>query len=115
MNLQRTNNFEIKRGDTLPQLATVLLDGEGSPLDLTTALSVKLSMILCEHPRTVVLDETPASFAPNTTGAVWYDWQVGDTSAVGRYNIEWTVTFVGGVTLTVPSKGYDTVEVTRDL
>lgn len=115
MSLQRTNRFEIKQDDTLPRLETVLIDGEGVPLDLTTALDVTLSMTLCGHPRTVVLAHVSADFSPDPSGEVWYDWQTGDTAVTGLYDIEWTVTFVGAVSLTVPSKGYDTVEVTKRL
>lgn len=115
MNLQKTNRFEIKQDDTLPRLETVLIDGEGNPIDLTTALSVELSMTLCGHPRTVVLAQVMADFSPDLTGEVWYDWLPGDTAVTGLYDIEWTVTFVGAVSLTVPSKGYDTVEVTKRL
>jgi hypothetical protein len=111
----RTNGFEIKEGDTSPFLETVLLDGDNRPLDLTDAISVELTMVMCEHPRTMILNKVTAEWAVDATGIVWYEWQAGDTDGVGRYNIEWTVTYPLGMILTIPSKGYDTVEVTKGL
>jgi hypothetical protein len=112
---QKTNGFEIKEGDTSPFLSTVLLDGEGVPLDLTNATGVTLTMAMCDHPRTVVLNAVAADFNATAAGEVWYEWQAGDTDTPGMYNIEWTVTYPAGMILTVPSKGYDRVEVTRRL
>lgn len=109
----KTNGFEIKQNDTSPRLETVLLDGDGTPIDLTAAMSVKLSMRACEHPKTVALNKVAASYNATTAGEVWYQWQAADTDTVGKYEIEWTVEFPGGIILTVPSKGFDTVEVTK--
>lgn len=105
----RMNQFEIKAGDTLPALETVLLDGDGVPFDLTSASGVRLNMVLESHPRTVVLTAAVCTFAADTTGAVGYDWQVGDTDVAGTYNIEWVVLFASGDETTVPSKGFDKV------
>jgi len=111
----RSNTFEIKQGDNSPFLETTLLDGEGVALDLTDATTVTLSMTPCEHPRTPVLDNVAADFDADATGSVWYEWQAGDTDVAGRYNIEWTVIYPSGLHLTIPSKGYDIVEVTKRL
>lgn len=112
---QKVNSFEIKEGDTWPYIATVLLDGDGLPLDLTSATSVKFKMAMCEHPRTVIINEVAADFNATAAGEVWYEWAALDTSVPGKYNIEWIVTYPVFGTLTVPSKGFDTVEVTKSL
>lgn len=112
---QKTNGFEIKEGDTSPFLSTVLLDGDGTPLDLTDAILVTLTMAMCEHPRTVVLDAVAAEWNATAAGEVWYEWNPIDTDVPGTYNIEWTVTYPLGMILTIPSKGYDKVEVTKRL
>lgn len=61
-----------------------------------------------------ISDETYA-FSPDTSGAVSYEWQAGDTSAVGLYNIEWRVTWGDGFVMTFPSEGFDRVLVNADI
>jgi hypothetical protein len=110
-----SHTFEIKQGDTSPRIETTLYDGDGVALDLTAALTVTLTMEACDHPRAKVLDNAAASFTADATGSVWYQWVAGNTATVGRYNIEWRVTYPLGMVTTIPSKGYDTVEVTPSL
>lgn len=105
-----THEFEIKQGDTGPFLATVLRDGAGEPLNLTNAISVGLSMVLAEHPRTVILDAASADFVADATGSVSYQWGPTDTVTTGVYNIEWVVIWPT-LTMTIPSKGFDKVRV----
>lgn len=107
------HTFEIKQGDTAPVLETVLLDGDEEPLDLTSAISVGFTMVLADHPRTRVLDYATADFDADTTGTVRYPWQPGDTDVAGTYNIEWTPIFPVIGAMTVPSRGYDTVQVNK--
>lgn len=63
MNPSTTHEFEIKRGDTGPVLETVLIDGDGLPVDLTSAISVGLTMTLATNPRTPVLVNAACGFA----------------------------------------------------
>lgn len=107
----KSNVFEIKQGDTGPDLATVLIDSDGDPADLTTAVSVKLSMVLAKHPRTVKLNAVPVTFAADATGAVSYEWGATDTDTVGTFNIEWTAVWGDGFVMTFPSCGFDIVKV----
>lgn len=111
---QKTNHFEIKQGNTSPFLETVLLDVDG-PVDLTTADHVELRMVLCRHPRTVVLNDVVTDFVADATGTVWYEWQTGDTDTPGKYEIEWTVVYPTGLIVTFPSLGHDIVDVTKRL
>lgn len=106
-----THEFEIKAGNTLPSLSTVLLDGYGKPVNLTDAVSVTLSMKLAGHPRTVVIDEQPAAFSPSPSGAVTYSWGANDTAVPGVYEIEWDVSWGLGLKATFPSHGFDKVRV----
>jgi len=105
--------FEIKQGDTAPALETILYGGDDGPLDLTNADDVAIRMALCEYPFTVKLNLVSVTFAPDTSGAVSYQWQAGDTDDVGVYDLEWVATFPGAQSMTVPSSGFDTVVVTR--
>lgn len=110
-----THEFEIKEGDTGPDLATVLLGSDRRPVDLTNALSVTLTMALAGHPRTKVIDAATAIFAADATGAVRYVWQPGDTDTVGTYNIEWHVVWGDDFEMTFPSVGYDKVVICASL
>lgn len=114
-NPKTTNTFEIKRGDTSPFIETVLYDGDGEPIDLTNAATVTFKMVACDHPRAVKLNRVPADFTASAAGEVWYEWQTGDTDTVGKYNVDWQVTFPLGLIMTIPSKGFDIVEVTPSL
>ena len=109
--MARTHEFEIKEDDTLPLLETVLLDGNGEPVDLTAAVSVKFSMRLDTHPRTIVLNEVAAAFSPTASGEVSYAWAAGNTATEGLYVIEWVVRWGAGGRATFPSKGFDKVRV----
>lgn len=110
----RTHEFEIKVGNTLPVLATTLQTGATrtpEPIDLTSAISVGLTMALHEHPKTKVIDMGSADFVADATGTVSYPWQPGDTDLAGLYDIEWTIVFPGGNVMTVPSCGFDKVRI----
>lgn len=111
MNPSTTHEFEIKRGDTGPVLETVLIDGEGLPVDLTSAISVGLTMTLATNPRTPVLVAAACGFAPDTSGAVSYAWSAANTAVVGLYDIEWTVIWPANLVMTFPSRGFDKVRV----
>lgn len=110
----RTNYFEIKQGDTRPLLATTLRMGK-TPLDLTGATGVLLTMVGCSYPNTKVLDLVTVDFIADATGSVSYDWAQGGTAEAGEFDIEWTVVWPGGFHETVPSGGYDRVKVIRSL
>ena len=111
MNPSTTHEFEIKRGDTGPVLETVLIDGDGRPVDLTSAISVGLTMTLATNPRTPVLVAAACGFAPDTSGAVSYAWSAANTAVVGLYDIEWTVIWPANLVMTFPSRGFDKVRV----
>jgi hypothetical protein len=107
----RTNIFEIKQGDTGPRIETTLLDGDGVPVDLTDAVSVRFKMVAKAHPHAVKLNRVTAGFNPTTAGEVWYQWAAGNTDTPGSYTIDWQVTFPGAIIMTFPSHTFDEVKV----
>lgn len=108
------DTFNIKRGDRLPVLEATLLDGDGKPLNLSTASSVTLR--LRERGST-----TNASIvgtcvvAGSSRGEVEYRWASGETDAVGTFAAELVVTWSDGRTQTVPSRGRLTVIISDSL
>lgn len=100
-------DFIIGRGDTLYPFDDVLLDGTGTPIDLSAATAVrfrmgtKRSLGELADPSDLVVD-ADGSFLDRPNGVVRYSWQDGDTDVAGRYLAEWKVTFPTG-TLTVPN------------
>ena len=104
--------FEIKQGNLSPRIETVL-EVDGTPLNLTLAAEVQLRMVLSRYPYTIAVSDNATGFAADTTGAVWYQWLAGQTDVAGRYRIEWTVIYLDGKETTVPSKGFDHVEICK--
>ena len=97
--------FNIKVGDTAPDLQATLLNSDGSVIDLTTADAVLFHMR--ERGSTTILIERTADIvAPATAGVVKYVWQTADTTAAGTYDGEFEVTFNDGSITTVPNNGY---------
>lgn len=104
-------NFEVKKGDTFPYIATTLSDNAG-PIDLTNATSVHFRM---SEPGTgnlmvngVCIIEDQSN--PLNWGKVRYEWVDGDTDIVGNYNVEWRITWNFGSPArqtTVPRGGDD--------
>ncbi len=103
----------VKQNDRRPVASTVLTRGTVI-VDLTTATSVTFKMrpirqSVLTVDAAAVIDPTP------TTGAVTYQWAVGDTDIPGSYKAEWEVLWADGTTETFPTVGHDPVIVTDDL
>jgi hypothetical protein len=106
--------FSIKRNDTLPGLRLQLLDGE-IPVDLTNAVSARLFM---SNLRGVKVDGAMSILdqsAEENRGVVEYDWQDGDTDTTGTFTAEVEVMWPGQRRQTFPDKGYQKIQVTKDL
>ena len=99
-----TINLFVKSGDTLPAVITSLSDATGSPIDLTTALSVTFSMALEGSADLTVASASAEFVGARTTGVVQYPWGAGDTDVPGLYEAAFTVTWPGG-NQTFPSEG----------
>lgn len=98
-----TPDFYAKRGETFSPRA-ILKGADGTPQDLTNAESVTLSM----RPKgggTPIYDHVACSFAADPSGAVEYDSPEVIDYEAGSYELEYDVTFPGGVVHTFPNGG----------
>jgi hypothetical protein len=110
-------NLTMKRNDTWPPLRATLLDGEGDPLDLSTADTIR---ILLAGP--ITIKTGPAAIVGDPTdGVVEYEWQgaegedPADLHTAGEYKGEFEVTDEEGHVYTVPNNGYFLLTVVEDL
>jgi hypothetical protein len=113
-------DLTMKRNDTWPPLRAQLKDGDGEPLDLSTADTVR---ILLEGEETKLkIKAGPAAIvgAPED-GEVEYEWQgpegedPADLHTADRYKGEFEITDEDGSVYTVPNDGYFTLLVVEDL
>lgn len=108
--------FEIKRHDASPVLRRVLLDGNGVPINLTTATGVNFVMA----PKSALPDDPPAlkkaAFINDpVAGDVEYRWVVADTTVAGDFNGEFEIVWGDGTPQTVPTHGYIDITINDDL
>jgi hypothetical protein len=87
----------LHQGDRLPWAQATLADGNGDPVDLTTATSVRFVMRAIGA-ESVAIDQAASVVGDPTDGVVRYEWATADTEAadVGAYFGEFTVIFPGG-------------------
>jgi hypothetical protein len=104
--------YTIKRGDTAPSPRAQLLDGTGSPVNLTGAAARFKARASEGDPLKV---DAVAVVEAGTNGWVRYDPISADTDTVADYLAEWQVTFGSGAVETWPGEGHDTFRVTADL
>lgn len=88
--------FRIAKDHTLPKLLYQCIDGNGCPIDLSEADSVKFSLIKQDRANTVFVDEAEASLSQNSSypaseGWVEYSFSESDTEYIefyyGRFHI----------------------------
>ena len=103
-------DFNIKQGDTDPDIVATLKDADGTAINLTGA-TVKFHM--SQKGRSVVNAE--AIVVDAAAGEVKYSWAAADTATTGPFDIEWEITKSGGQIETVPNSTNDTVEITAQL
>jgi len=103
--------FKIKQNDTSPSLEATLSDANLVPVNISAA-TVMLHMKAIGGD--VVLDEQ-MTITDVQNGVVQYDWQVGDTSTVGTYYVEFEVTYSDGSIETFPNTGNLSLVITREL
>ena len=103
--------FRIKQNDTSPSLEATLSDANLVPVNIVAA-TVMLHMKAIGGD--VVLDEQ-MTITDVQNGVVQYDWQVGDTSTVGTYYVEFEVTYSDGSIETFPNTGNLSLVITREL
>jgi hypothetical protein len=96
------NTFYLKKGDTYPNIETILSDSSG-PVDLTGStvdfiMSVaNTGNLMIDKPANIVLPQTGGDI-----GKVYAEFETGDTDALGTYRVEWRVTFSNGKIATFP-------------
>ncbi len=96
--------FEIKRGDLEPALNATLKQGDGMPIDLSAAVSVRA---LVRHATTQMLAvDRVVPVVSATGGMVQIVWVTGETAIDGPYEVEFEITWPGGRPQTVPSNGF---------
>jgi hypothetical protein len=105
--------FNIKVGDRLPYLAATLLDGDGAPVDLSTALSVALRMRLQTSDTPVFTTNCVVTSAAN--GRVEYRWAAGNTATAGDYYGEFVVSWPGPLVQTIPNAGAFRIKISGTL
>lgn len=96
--------FEIKRGDLEPPLNAQLIQADSTPINLSTAVSVRA---LVRHTTTQVLAvNRVVTIVDAVTGKVRILWATGETAIDGPYEVEFEVMWPGGRPQTVPSNGF---------
>lgn len=108
------SDFQIKSGDRLPAISTILKRSNGQPVDLTTATSVHFVMrdLTASAP---MVDQPATVVGSPTLGQVTYFWADGDTAVPGIYDGSWVVHFADGERQTLPTDDYLEIEVQLDL
>lgn len=110
-------DLTMKRNDTWPPLSAVLKDGEGNPLDLTTADTIRILLA-----GSITIKTGPAAIVGDPKdGTVEYEWQgaegedPADLHTAGEYKGEFEITYEDGSVQTVPNDDYFTLAVVEDL
>lgn len=102
-------DFNLKLGDLEPAVQISLVDSTGTPVDVTTATSVKFRMgDTLTH---IELFSREAAIDDPLLGQLTYAWQDGDTAAVGVFYGEFVVDWPGDRPQTYPSDGYLTISI----
>lgn len=98
--------FTIKKDDLEPALnATLSLVADGTPLDLTDAVSVAFRMWRQRVTGGAYKASGAATIVDAAAGTVRYTWAAGDTSEAGDFLAEFVVTWAGSRPQTVPTAG----------
>lgn len=91
-----------KTGDTWPPIVLTVLNGDGTPVDLTAATAIKLHSKPPTDAPVINVAMTPVDL-PN--GRVQYEWGSTDLAVAGQYNDEVEVTWGNGKIQTFPADG----------
>lgn len=102
-------DLTIKAHDNYPAL-NATLTANGTAIDLTTAISVKIILkgttLLITGTCTIV---TPAS------GIISYTWATTDLAVADTYQVEFEITWPSSKIQTVPNSGTNSILVVADL
>ncbi|HQQ75712.1 MAG TPA: BppU family phage baseplate upper protein [Thermoanaerobaculia bacterium] len=99
------------QGDLLPEIYADLTDGNGNPLDLTTATAVLFYMDLETGAHKI--DGVPGAVVGDPTlGRVRYVWTGTDTDTSGVHRAQFRVTFPTALPASFPNDDYIYVWIT---
>ena len=103
----------MKKGDLLPDVTTQLIGPDGNPLNLTGVTSV--TFLVRTVSGRLLVNRAASIVEPATDGRVRHAWVAGDTDTIGTHNVEWRVVYPGAKPMTIPSRGYDQIEISARL
>ena len=107
------NDWGVKQNDNSPGVSATLKDADGAAINLS-GCTVVFNMRL-KKTGAIKVDEGTVTIVSATDGTVRYDWQTGDTATAGEYYIEWQITDGSGNVQTVPTNGFDELEVYEEI
>lgn len=106
--------FQIKQGDTLPNIYFKFYEADGTtPLDLTAATNVRI--VIRNKASKALLFKKVCTIDDALNGEGYYDWTTGDTSAFGNYEFEFEITWNSGDIQTIPVSGYFDLVIVDDV
>lgn len=101
----------MKQNDTFPPLRAYLQMANGSPITLPEA---EVRLFVKDKEGNFKIN-TLVDIVDPSKGYVEYNWKSTDTDTVGEYLAELEITFQVGNKLTVPSDGYITLNITKEI
>lgn len=103
--MPRLRWFTLTQGNLLPELEFTVTDGDGNPVDLTNADSVRFLMatIPNDWSDSVEKIDAVATFVDKPTGRVKYSWAGTNTDTPGKFAAVFEFTDGLGKKFTVPN------------
>ncbi len=112
-----SNEFHLKRNDTLPVLKLQLIDrsclGSRIPFDLTTLTGATFTM-KNECGDIKIMAKT-AQILSYSGGVIQYNWEAEDTTDSGIFYGEFQLLYSGGNRLSIPQIGAIKIEIENDV
>lgn len=102
--------IQIKKSDTVRSIYDTLMF-YGSVIDLTNA-TVSLNIY---NPLTDVNVSRAATVVVAASGSVQYQLVSADVAVTGSFLSEWQIIYQNGTELSVPTSGYNLIEIVEDL
>lgn len=110
-------DLSVRAGDTGPFLVAVLRNEDGTPVDLTNALTAVLRMRRRDSTAFALTGASMLFASPRTLGKVSYAWQPTDTEVadIGAYWADVRVTWNDASTQSFPTPDFLSVEIVAGL
>jgi hypothetical protein len=107
--------YTIKRGDTAPAIAGVLLDARKRPVPIADDDVVRFYMRNRDLSQGGEIAGKLATVTDAEDGEVEYRWEDGDTDVDGVYDGEFVIEFFGGGKETFPNGEYINIVILPDV